>query len=358
MANLKIAILVGGLPPLYNGGTEIATTKIAEYAAKAGHDVHIIAADGSGKGEALYKELERGFKVHRVKTIPPHYWHGLSYIPSSVKTLISLKPDVVHAQALYIAPSALIVNRIVGIPYMLYERGGVSLNGFWNKPIYTILMRYAKRAIAQTQHQKKALLEYADRDIEVIPNGVDADRFGKMSKAMARNMLGFPADRRIVLSVGRCRLEKNLKNFVKAAKLGRDNAIYVLIGDGDQLEDLKRLADGHVVFTGGVDNSEIPVYMSAADILVNTSLSEGFPVAVLEAMSSGLPVVAPRICGLPEIVTDGINGLLTMPDDYKSTAEAIERILNDKQLAIKMSSENRNKARQYTWESVIEKLYG
>ncbi len=355
---MRIAILVGGLPPLYNGGTEIATIKIAEYASRAGHDVNVIAADGSGRGSQLYKDLENGFKVHRIMTIPPHYLHGMSYIPKAFMKVREIKPDVVHSQAIYMAPTALWAYKSFGIPYILYERGGVYLNWFLNRPLYKLFMRYADRVIAQTENQREALLKYIDRDIEVIPNGIDTERFGKLSKQEARELLGLPQDKQIVLSVGRCRHEKNLQNFVKVAKTDNKDRVYVLVGDGDELGMLKRLANGSVVFAGSVDNKDVPVYMSAADVLVNTSHSEGFPVSLLEGMASGLPIVAPRVCGIPEIIADGVNGLLTVPDDYVSTARAIDRVLNDVPLAMEIGEANKKRAREYRWETVVEKLYG
>ena len=69
---MRVAILVAGLPPIYNGGTEIATVQIAKYAVKAGHEVHIIALDGTDKGKELYKSQD-GYIVHRVRTIPISY---------------------------------------------------------------------------------------------------------------------------------------------------------------------------------------------------------------------------------------------------------------------------------------------
>ncbi len=355
---MRIAILVGGLPPIYNGGTEIATLNIAEYAATAGHEVHVIAANGSGRGMALYEDSEDGFRVHRIVTIPPHYLHGMSYIPRAFMKVREIKPDLVHVQAIYMAPTALLAYKVSGIPYILYERGGVYLEHFWNTLVYKVLMKYAERVIAQTENQKQELLNYCDRQVDVIPNGVEIDRFGKWSKWEAREKLGLPQDKNIAISVGRCRPEKNVAQFVKAANSDKSDAVYVGVGDGEQLDDLKQLASGRVMFVGAVDNKDIPLYMAAADVLVNTSLSEGFPMALLEGMACGLPIIAPRVCGIPEIMTDGVNGFLTNPRDCVSTAWAIQQVVGNPELAKKMSIANKQKAKEYTWESVVKKLYG
>jgi glycosyltransferase involved in cell wall biosynthesis len=158
------------------------------------------------------------------------------------------------------------------------------------------------------------------------------------------------------MSVGRCRPEKNLTQFVKAALYDSKNQ-YVLVGDGEQLEQLKELSQGKVIFAGGVNNNDVPYWMCAADILANTSFTEGFPVALLEGLASGLPIVAPRVCGIPEIIEHGKNGLLSEPNDYKSTAECVSHILENECLARSMSKFNLEKARQYTWENVVKRLY-
>ena len=351
---MRIAILVGGLPPLYNGGTEIATTKIAEYAAKAGHDVHVLAGDTTGKGyEGLYE-----FPVHTIESVPAHYFFGIRYGQLAIKVLAQLKPDLIHAQALYMAPAAWRAKRKWGTPYILYERGGIYRPSLLND-LYRVFLRDATRVVAQTEDQKNALRKYVDRnDIEVIPNGIDADRFlGADAKMWARKLLGLPLDKQIVLSVGRCRLEKNLGQFVKAAQMDEGRQ-WVLVGDGPELEKLKGMAAGRVIFTGAVDNRDVPKYMAAADILVNTSLTEGFPLAVLEGMASGLPIIAPNVTGIPEIVWDGVNGLLVPVNDADATVAAVKYLLANNHLMNSISERNRRKAREYTWENVVRRLYG
>ena len=350
---MRIAILAGGLPTLYNGGTEIATAKIATFAVRAGHDVHVIAADGSCKGVETYRSMP--FQVHRVPTIPGSYIQGITVIPQATYTLLKLNPELVHVQAMYMAPSAFLTHR--KFPYIFFERGGVHMNLLLDRPLYHTFMKHAQRVIAQTENQKRSLLRYYQREVEVIPNGVEFERFGQVSREEARQQLGIPPEVRVVLSVGRCRPEKNLKDFVQAAGLV-GNSLFIVVGDGPQLASLKAIAGPNVRFEGSVENTLIPLYMSAANVVANTSSSEGFPVTLLEAMASGLPIVAPRICGIPEIIKSGYNGFLSEPGDYRSTAQQIQLLLDEPLLASAMGSRNKAKVKQYTWENVVEKLYG
>lgn len=352
---MKIAILVAGLPPLYAGGTEIATAQIAHYAALAGHEVHVIAADGLGKAGESYRALQNGFKVHRVETMSVRYLHGLFYIPQAAVTVLALRPDLVHVQSLYMMPTALITRPVV--PYLFFERGGVGESFPGREQAYRTAMRFAQRVIAQTNNQAHQLASLFPRPVEVIPNGVDVERFGKISKQEAREQLGLTGKRKVILSVGRARKEKNLGLFIDCALLDKLNT-YVLVGDGPEIERLKLRACGRVLFAGHVDNKTVPVYMAAADLLVNTSTYEGFPVAVLEGMAAGLPVVAPRVSGLPEIVADGVNGILTEPGSAQSTLDAILTIIENPGTAQRMGESNKEKAKEYTWQSVVKKLYG
>lgn len=345
---MKVVMLVGGLPPEYTGGAEIAALQLAECASKMGHEIHIITI-GAGKVNI------EGVNIYRIKTVNVKYIRGIACVLGALSVIKKLHPDIVHVQSVYMVATAIVARRILHIPYLLYERGGVSMPIKINKYIYPIALRNAERVIAQTEEQKNTLTKYYQRSIEVIPNGINVEWFGKVDKYEARRVLGIPGDKKVVLAVGRCRPEKNMRGFVLASK--EIDAICILVGDGPQLNELKKLNSG-VVFTGGVSNGLIPAYMAAADVLVNTSFSEGFPLTILEGMASGLSVVAPRICGIPEIIDDEINGLLSEPKDYHSTALMVNRILRDGEMAERISKNNKEKARLYTWENVVKKLYG
>jgi glycosyltransferase involved in cell wall biosynthesis len=100
--------------------------------------------------------------------------------------------------------------------------------------------------------------------------------------------------------------------------------------------------------------------MRHADIFVLSSLSEGFAIVILEAMASGLPIVATRVGGVPDIITDGVNGYLVEPCNYLEISERILLLLRDQMLSIEMSKNNREKVTIYSWKKVViklEKLY-
>jgi glycosyltransferase involved in cell wall biosynthesis len=328
---MKIAILVCGLPPNYNGGTEIATVEIAKEAVNQGHEVHVIAINGKNKPY----QPQFGYKVHSIKSIPVPYLYGLVALPSIVLSVLKIKPDIIHAQGSQMGVSAFVASLITKIPFMFYGRGEIYVEWFMKSIITKILMKYASRAIAQTESMAKELYSYYRREIEVIPNGIDAEKFDKVSKYDARLKLKLPWHSKIVLWVGNDRPEKNLSLFYKVKEsLFSDNILCIAITNKSHDEAL--------------------MYMAAADVFVNTSFSEGFPMTILEAMASGLPIVYPDICGLKDIVKRG--GIAT-DGSYLATAGAILDILNTKEMADNMSDCNRNRVKSYTWENVVKRLY-
>jgi glycosyltransferase involved in cell wall biosynthesis len=346
---VKIAILVSGLPPLHNGGTEIATVELARCASKK-HEVHIIAGT-TQDGE--YKI--NGLNIHTVKAINKKYIYGLCLVPGVVKAIKKIKPDVIHAQGIQMALSAFVASKITKIPYILYGRGEIYMKWIGKSFLSKILMNGADRVIAQTVDMAEEMGYYTYKHIEVIPNGIDTERF-QLDRVKSSWL-------KVAVAVGRARPEKNLACFVDAMKylekeLKFDHAMGVIIGDGEQIPELKKRAEGtNIRFMGAVDNSEIPMILKSADVLVNTSLSEGFPMAVLEAYAAGLPVVAPRINGIPEIITEMSNGLLFQPNDYKGCALAIHQIFTKSDMAKFFSRNNLSKVKNYSWGTVVERLY-
>ena len=125
-------------------------------------------------------------------------------------------------------------------------------------------------------------------------------------------------DEKIIIFVGALRPVKGVRYLIEAMKViideNRTTKLFI-IGDGVERESLERLVEklglgDHVNFIGKVPNERVPEYMIASDVFVLPSLSEGFPVTILEAMASGLPIVATNVGGLPEIIKENENGFL------------------------------------------------
>lgn len=183
----------------------------------------------------------------------------------------------------------------------------------------------AQRHIAVSQAVADRIAERAriPRDrIDVIPIGKAVT--DPVDATGARKRLGIPAEAKVVGFVGRLHPVKDLPTLLQAVRLVPSDPWLVAVGDGPDRPLLEGLS--RVVAVG--EQADVTPYLSAVDVFVLPSRWEGMPGALVEAMALGLPVVATRVGGVPEVITDGVDGLLVEPGDVTSMAAAIEVALN------------------------------
>ncbi|MFN8179476.1 MAG: glycosyltransferase [bacterium] len=187
--------------------------------------------------------------------------------------------------------------------------------------------------------------------LRVIPNGIDAAPFrGVVAREAVRAEWGFPPEARVAGILAALRPEKDHKTFLLAARFVADElpaARFVLVGDGPRREDLAReaavldLAD-RVVLAG--PRKDVAAVLSAFDVSVLCSTDvETFPLAFLESMASGLPLVGTKVGGLPEMIAEGRNGLLVRSRDPRGLADAMLALLRDPDLARRYGEESRRR---------------
>jgi glycogen(starch) synthase len=193
--------------------------------------------------------------------------------------------------------------------------------------------------------------------IHLIPPGVNPSLFeGPFEDPFAG--VGKPR----VLFVGRLAPQKGVGTLVAAAGLLEDpSAQVLLVGDGPERKALepesKRIgiAD-RVHFVGFLAHERLPAVLVHADLLVLPSIYEELGTVLLEAMQPGLPIVASKTGGIPDVIEDGVNGLLVPPCNPGALARAIDRLLADRDLARRLSEEARQRAKDYDWEVLAERV--
>ena len=362
---MKIAILTWNYPPKMVGGTEIATQNIARCLAKRGNEVLVITTRDPG----LPKEsMEEGFHVSRVGSFN---FKLLKYIFFCLATLLILrkyKPNVIHAQAMWMGFPAFVAKIVLGKPYIIWGRGSdVYFPRLFKGFIIKLILRNADARIALTDDMKKKMQRICDRATFIIGNGIDMARFNIHSKEKVRHQLYIERDKKVIIFVGTLAVVKGVKYLIEAMNIMKimnqenQQTTLLLVGDGEEKHSLESLAKRlqlgkSTSFIGRVNHERVSEYMFAADVFVLPSLSEGFPVVIPEAMAAGLPIVTTNVRGLPEIVKDGENGFTVEPQNPQQLAEKISLLLDDKELSQKISRNNRNKSKQYSWEVVAEKL--
>lgn len=175
-----------------------------------------------------------------------------------------------------------------------------------------------------------------------------------------RAELGIGKDCGMILSVGELIPRKNYRAAIDAvARLKHGNFRYVICGQGALLEELRAYAKARgvadaVVFLGF--RRDIAKLCACADVFLHTSYQEGLPVAVMEAMASGLPVVASRIRGNVDLIEDGVNGLLCEPEDAVGFAHGLRTLLEEPELARKFRKHSLEKIKSYDQSIVAQQL--
>ena len=200
------------------------------------------------------------------------------------------------------------------------------------------------------------------RKLISIPNGIDLVKFdGAFNREGKKAELGIKDSTKVIGTVGHLSKPKGIEFFLRAAGLilkKFQDTVFVIIGGGELEDELKQLAkelciEDKVIFTGfRKDAVEI---MSIFDVFVLSSLWEGMPVAVLEAMALSKPVVATTVGGCPELITSGENGYLVEPADCTGLSRAVVSILKNPELAEKMGDNSRKKVEHFSVDKMVER---
>ncbi len=168
-----------------------------------------------------------------------------------------------------------------------------------------------------------------------------------------------PDKRLYFLYVGRLAPEKDLDVLLKAWKIVETTipeAQLIITGNGPMIEELKQTAGPNVIFTGYLHGEELAVVYASSDVFVFPSTTETFGNVVLEAMASGLPVIAPAAGGVKNLLIDGTNGIACRPRNYLDMASAIIKIAQNDTLRIKMSSQALQYALEHKWDDILHPL--
>lgn len=276
----------------------------------------------------------------------------LSYLVSGCSSLIWIvwkhRINLIHAH--WVIPTgfiAVLAKKITHVPVLLSAHGAdINLYPRKNRLLFKIAafsLRHANEITAVSEELKNKIRNefgIISKRITVVSCGVDLETFRPMDQKNAREKLKLPQQAKIVLFIGDLIPLKGLHHLIESIPdilKRQDQAVFLIIGKGFFERDLANMVENrglkpHVRFMGAVPNEEVPLWLNAADLLVLPSTSEGTPVVVMEALSCGVPVVASRVGGIPELVKDGENGLLVKSDDPNSLGEALIRLLTDDRL--------------------------
>lgn len=388
---MRVAQVVDYYPPRL-GGVGLIAAELVQALARKGLEVEVITTGRPAEGVRRGLPDDRGV-VCACQGEAAFPWRSLSALLARHKA----RPfDVIHLQhatalALivrkWVAPGSLppLVNTLQcsNLEEMRQVRSFRLLDGSWAKlqraeyqfkflwgPGHFLIdyfaMRCADLNVALTPATRLELARDYRRDpagIELANNGVDADRFYPgIPRADLRARFGL-AQGPVILFSSAFRARKRVHHAFHVLKLVRERhglpASLLVVGSGRGYdEDLRALGsrlglDASVRFAGALPPDQLPPIYAAADVPIILSSFEGVPLTLLEFMALAKPVVATRVSGIPDVIEDGLNGLLVELDDVEGTAAAIARLLSDPGLAARLGAAARAKVcAELTWDHI------
>ncbi|OGY22733.1 MAG: hypothetical protein A2126_04845 [Candidatus Woykebacteria bacterium GWB1_45_5] len=369
---MKIGFFTDGYLPQPNGvATSVAAS--AKALRDRGHNVYIVAPKEPG-----YKDLEAGvFRLTSIKVSNrPPVRLSLSLPEKPLREVLKIDFDIIHGHDG--GTSTLLgweIAKLKNIPFV------GTYHTLWNRYTHYILkgklirpkvMEVASRVFASlcdylvvpTKRVKEELLTYGVRKpIVVIPSGLDLSLFKAAPKGFLRKKFGLGAKKKILLYVGRLGQEKSIDFLLEVFKeiFEKEKDVYlVLIGDGPERKNLEQLAKklkiaDETIFTGFIDSKKIPKVYADGDIFVYSSKTETQGLVVVEALVSGLPVVALNDPAFQGVVENGKNGFL-VSENSAEFANKIRQLLADKELRDKFSSTAKLAAKKFSAKETAEKL--
>ena len=224
-----------------------------------------------------------------------------------------------------------------------YTSGNIKLKFY--EYVDKLILRYFDKIITVSPTIKQVLSGYSGK-VSVVPNAIDYEKYQiETDKSSIIKELGISQEARVIGTIGRLSPEKGYQYFLHAAKdiiKKFPKTVFLIVGDGPSRKELEELAlkynlKNKVIFTGF--RRDTVSLLAVMDIFVLPSLTEGMPIAILEAMASGKPIVATRVGGVPTIIKDGRNGILVESKNKNALASATLTLLQDRGLREKLAEE-------------------
>ena len=368
-------------------GVTIVTDRIASYFAKQGNEVFIITS--SDKGNFLIEQGSKGYTIIRLKSYPSVVRKKIRISPfpqiATFKLFKKFKPDIIHLQDPVFISEALSKEALkrkipviatqhsslafplsyLGLPEVVSAWAGkilaTTLSHFYNK--------HCQLIITPSNFIKNEVLNWGVKiPVEVVSNGIDLKIFkkGKVSlEFLQKYYLQDFISKPVVFYSGRIDKDKNLEVLIKAIPLvlKEKEVNFLFLGDGDIKNDLKRVVksmniEEHLRFIGPLQptDSNLPQFYQLSSLFVIPSFIEGQSLATMEAMASGLPIVAANGGALKELVFDNENGFLVNPFSEKEFAEKILAVLSDEKLKKRMSQKSLELIKSHDISNTFKKL--
>lgn len=346
----------------------------ARASASRGHEVRLVGwAEGKPRFHVSPEGLEigthPGWGLGRVGR-----WDVRWLAPMATRALSSPKPDVLHV---HFDPNLLRLRATARILHLHSLMEPVVTGS------YIRLLNLADAVVCCSAAVRESFLTatswHPDRTF-ALPNGTDPVCFrppNSTERAAARAHFGLSDESCVVLFVGALVWEKGVLHLARAFRMVESRvpqAVLLMAGDGrlwgglgsdrSNCDEYERLVKSNVPSTvrmlGKLPHDAMPKLFHAADVMVVPSVREAFGMVALDASATGIPVIASKVGGLPEIIGDGCTGILVPPGDEEELAQAIIRLVQDEELRLRLGTAGRQRSLRFAWNRIsaeMERVY-
>jgi len=367
--SLRIAVVTETWPPEVNG-VAMTLAKLVQGLSHRNHDVQLIRprqtkTDSPMNDTSLEEVLMRGMPIPRY----PELKLGLPSKKTLVKTWTLRRPDVVHiATEGPLGWSALQAAKVLKLPvtsdfrtnFQSYSKHyGV---GWLRKPIVAYLRKFHNATactMVPTRELMRTLSQNGFANLKVVSRGVDTKLFNIAKRDTSlRSSWGATDDTKVLISVGRMAPEKNLDQVLKtydALKSTGKAFKLVMVGDGPLKEQFQKRYP-EIIFPGMLSQTNLAAYYASSDLFIFPSQTETFGNVTLEALASGIPVLAFDCAAARDWVQTGVNGWLIAENNPEGFAAQAVAVFNSKDLLDQITQSTRKQVVHLDWDQIAEQV--
>ena len=354
--------------------------RLAVLLQEKGHQVSVLVPSENRHGT---QKMIDGLAVYGVPSLPIVVYPKIRFpialnLRATVKQLIGkLKPDVIHIQDHFLLTRVVVaVNKdfaipIVGTNHFMPENVTALLpfntfNRWLEEWMWSgFIQVFDRLELVTTPSEMAARLIQLKLGVEVIPvsNGIDLERFSPLGDPAALRVKYAISSKPILLYVGRLDPEKQLDQVMHAVALAlkKVDFCFVVVGKGTKRDSLERLSkklgiDQQVLFAGFVPDEELPFFYRMGCCFIMASTAELQSISTMEAMASGLPVIAADAGALGELVHNGENGYLFEPGDIETMGRCIEQVIQNNSLAQEMGHNSLKLIRRHDISQTVHRF--
>ena len=376
--SIRVLLVITGLAT--GGATNVVLDIASHFKNQPGFDLQLITGPiPPGRNDVTHRAKELGIPTRVIPSLINHVNPivNLKAVADLRRIMVEGKYDIVHTHSSVAGVVGRLAALAAGIPVIIHHVHGWGFHdgmSGWTRTLYLTLEKFCAKfsdrivTVSEPDIQKGLMQGIGTKDkFTLINNGIDLEKFRQdVDVQQVRSELGLDSESKLVGMVGRLDEQKNPLDLIKAAAIvtkSYSKVQFLIIGDGSLRPECERLINElnlkDKFFLLGFRN-DVPRILPILTITAMSSLWEGLPLAFLESMSAGKPIVANDIDGASDVVVNGETGFLVAPHQPQEMAERILTLLNDEALCNKMAHVAQQRSDGYSLPKMfgkIESLY-